>query len=43
MYERDIKRKKGGQGETKEPGMVREGRLSHSFFQTCNESIGNVR
>lgn len=24
--------------ETKEPGMVRKGKLSHSFFQDCDES-----
>ena len=35
--------KKGGWEEMKEPGMFREGRLSHSFFQNCDESIGKVR
>lgn len=37
------KKREGGRRETKEPGMVREGKLSHSFFQDCDESIRNVK
>jgi len=40
---RDTRRKKGGWGEAKEPGMVKESRLSHRFFLNCDEPNGNVR